>query len=110
MRYLAIPALLVLTACDTPIGTEVLRFQAKGVVDGVVQKYAPGIDVTPISDCVIDNASGSEIVEIGGASVSGVTSETTDLVLDIATRQNTLACYEDSVGPMITAGLLLASL
>ena len=103
-------ACLALAACDTPIGTEVLRAQAKDVVNGEMSKLAPGTDVSPITDCVIDNASGSEIVDLAGAAVDGVTSRTSALVLEIATRPETVECYKDNVAPLIVAGIIFGTL
>ena len=110
MKYLiTFAACLTLVACDTPLGTEIARDQAKGVVNDVVESKVPGIDATPVTDCVIDNASGSEIVEIAGAAVTGIQDSTVDLVLDIATRHETINCFRDQVGPLVIAGLIAAS-
>jgi len=111
MRLAAVLAgVLVLSGCDTPLGTEVARDQAKVTVNRVVAKKAPGIDATPVTDCIIDNATGSEIVKIAAESVTGtVSTETTQLVLEIATRTETVKCLVNNVGPIVVAKIITAS-
>ncbi len=109
LLWIALP-LIALTACDSPLGTEIARDQAKGVVNGIVEDKFPGIDATPVSDCVIDNASGSEIVQLASAAVTGVTGDTVGLVFEIAGRQETVTCFAESLGPIVIAGLIAANL
>jgi len=106
---LVIPALLALSACDTPVGTDIARSQAKSVVNKVAAEKLPGQDVTPVTDCIIDNASGSEIVTLAKASVAGVTPSTTTLIFDIARRPDTVQCLVTNVGPIVVAKLALGS-
>jgi hypothetical protein len=73
----------------------VARNTAKTVVNGVVASRFPGVDASVVTDCVIDNASTSEIVEIAQAAVVGTTSATTSLVLQIAQRPDTVSCIAD---------------
>ena len=100
---------IALAACDTPLGTEIARDQAKGVVNDVVEERFPGVDATPVTDCVIDNASGSEIVQIAGAAVTGVTNSTVELVLKIASRPDTIQCFVENVGPLALAQIAAAT-
>jgi len=102
-------ALLPLAACDTALGTQIARDQAKTAVDEVVETRYPGVDPTPVTDCIIDNAGGSEIVELGTAAVTGVTDSTVTLVLEIATRPDTIACLADRVGPLVLTRIIAAS-
>ncbi|MDO6588690.1 succinate dehydrogenase [Loktanella sp. D2R18] len=74
---------------------QIARSSAKTVVNGVVESKFPGVDATPVTDCIIDNASSSEIVEIAQAAVVGTTSATTDLVVEIAGRPDTISCIAD---------------
>ena len=71
------------------------RNSAKTVVNGVVASQLPGVDASVVTDCVIDNASSSEILEIGQAAVLGTTADTTSLVLEIAQRPDTVSCIAD---------------
>jgi len=105
-KMLLLTTLLAVAACDTPLGTEIARDQAKGVVNGIVKKRAPGVDATPVTDCIIDNATGSEIVSIAADSLTGTPSaDTVNLVLEIAQRPDTVECLVTNVGPLVVARL-----
>ncbi len=93
--YLAIFGLAVLAACadGTDPLTQGTRSAAKGVVDEVVADRLPGADVTPITDCIIDNASALELLKISKAAVVGVDGHTVGQILTIAERKDTLLCF-----------------
>lgn len=80
-----------------PQGDALARVAAKGVVNTVVQDKLPGVNAAPITDCIIDNASGSEIVTIAQAAVVGTTQATTNLVLQIAQRPETTRCAANNL-------------
>ena len=73
-------------------GDVLARSAAKGVVNNVVASKFPGVDATPVTDCIIDNATGAEILTIAEAAVVGTTQVTTDLVVGIAQRPETVRC------------------
>jgi hypothetical protein len=75
-----------------PAGDVLARDVAKGVVNGVVQSRFPGVNAAPYTDCIIDNATGPEIVTIAEAAVLGTSQATTALVVDIAGRPDTVRC------------------
>jgi hypothetical protein len=75
-----------------PTGDTLARDAAKGVVNGVVQTRFPGVNAAPLTDCIIDNASPSEIFQIGQAALLGTTQATTSLILEIASRPDTVRC------------------
>ncbi|WP_341367004.1 succinate dehydrogenase [Yoonia sp. BS5-3] len=78
---------------------DVARSGAKTVVNGIVEARFPGVDASVATDCIIDNASASEIVTIGQAALTGTTDATTSLVLEIAQRPDTVSCIaEDTLG------------
>ncbi len=107
MRRACVLFILALSACDTPIGTEVARSTARSVVNDVVETRFPGVPVTPVTDCIIDNASGSEIVSIAADAVAGQPSpETVSLVIEIAGRPDTVRCFVESAGPQILPALI----
>ena len=91
---LGIGAVFVLTACDTAqeAVTQTTRDTAKTVVNGVVENKFPGVNAAPVTDCIIDNASVSEILVIAKASVVGVKQDTVDTVVEISQRPETVAC------------------
>jgi len=101
--------LLALSACDTPFGTQLARAQAKSVVNEVIHQRVPGIDPTPVTDCIIDNATGSEIVDIAGAAVTGITDQTVVKVFEIAGRPDTVDCFLPKAGPALIARIIVAS-
>ncbi len=75
-----------------PAGDTLARDAAKGVVNGVVQTRFPGVNAAPYTDCIIDNATGSEILQIAEAAIVGTTQATTELVTQIAARPETVRC------------------
>jgi hypothetical protein len=91
---LTVVALMTLASCDTAqeAVTQGTRETAKTVVNGVVENKFPGVNAAPITDCIIDNASVSEILVIAKASVVGVKQDTVDTVVDISKRPETAAC------------------
>jgi len=101
--------LFTLSACDTPVGTQVARVSAKSVVDDVVERRFPGVPVAPVTDCIIDNASGSEIVSIAADAVNGQPSpETVALIVEIASRPDTISCFVEEAGPVVLPQILSA--
>jgi hypothetical protein len=101
MRFVCIMggAAMLLSGCLQdlgPAGDMLARDAAKGVVNSVVQTRFPGVNAAPYTDCIIDNATGSEIVEIAEAAVLGTTQATTDLVVGIAGRPDTVRCALNS--------------
>ncbi|MEL6644461.1 MAG: hypothetical protein AAFQ79_11030 [Pseudomonadota bacterium] len=100
-------AALSLTACSTPIGTEVARASARTVVNDVVEQRFPGVPITPVTDCVINNATGDEIVSIAGDAIRQQPSpETVQLVIGISTRPETISCFIEEAGPQVLPFIL----
>ena len=87
-------AALVLGGCvgTDNVLTESKRTLAKRVVDESVARQFPGVNVSPYSDCVIDNATGGEITRLASEAVTGVTDKSLNLVVEIATRPDTTRC------------------
>ena len=98
MRALALAGLLALTACAAAndAADAVARDRAKSVVNGIVEQRFPGMNAAPVTDCIIDAASAGEIIQIAGASVSGVTAETVSQVLEIAQRREAVECIAEN--------------
>ena len=97
MRTLAFlgVAAMALSGCMQDIGSAgdtLARDAAKGVVNNVVQTRFPGVNAAPYTDCIIDNASAGEIFTIAEAALLGTTQATTNLVVDIAGRPDTVRC------------------
>jgi predicted ThiF/HesA family dinucleotide-utilizing enzyme len=91
---LPICAAFALGGCEAANDTAdtVARESAKGVINGVVAQKFPGVNVSPVTDCVIDNASRFEIFDIAKAGATGVTASTVETVTTIAQRPETVSC------------------
>ena len=87
-----------LAACSAAndAANTVARDQAKVVVNGVVEDRFPGINAAPVTDCIIDAASASEIISISSASIAGVTQSTVEQVLEIAKRPEAVNCIAEN--------------
>lgn len=75
-----------------PAGDMLARDAAKGVVNTAVQSRFPGVDARPLTDCIIDNASSGEIVQIAQGALIGPDQATTNLIVEIAERPDTVRC------------------
>ena len=91
---IAICALLALGGCEVAqtAADDVTRSRAKKVVNQTLAQKAPGVDLSPITDCVIDQASTKEILKLASMSVTGVDQSTADLIFEIASRPETVRC------------------
>ncbi len=98
---IALASVATLAACNTPIGTELSREAARATVRPVLAERFPGIPLEPATDCVIDNASGSEIVTLATAAATQNTGPATDVVLDIAQRPETIQCLATNGLPVL---------
>ncbi|WP_147127032.1 succinate dehydrogenase [Shimia ponticola] len=92
-----IVAACLLSGCLNATGVqksaeEIARDQAKTVVNDVVESRLPGVNVSAATDCIIDNASLSEVFSIAKASVTGPDEATVSTILDIAKRPDTAKC------------------
>ena len=105
--------LLFMAACATALmgcepdglGDQIARDQARQAINPVLARNFPGVPLEPASDCVIDNASASEILRLARASVTGVSPEDTALIIEIATRPDTITCLlEDGIAPFLVRG------
>ena len=98
MRRVVIIAVLALSGCGAAndAADAVARARAKGVVNGVVDDRFAGVNAAPVTDCIIDAASAGEIIQIAGASVTGVTQSTVEQVLEIAGRREAVECIAEN--------------
>jgi len=91
-------AAVILSGCAVAndAADAVARDRAKTVVNGVVEERFPGLNARPVTDCIIDAATAGEILEIAGASVTGVTQSTAEKVVEIAARPEAVNCIADN--------------
>ena len=95
MRALvALSFVIALAGCDiaSQAADDIARDRAKVVVNGVVTQKFPGVNATPVTDCIIDNASAGEILTIASAVATGLTPSTVNLVAEITQRPATVTC------------------
>lgn len=83
-----------LSACA--VADTIAQDQAKTVVNNVVQERFPGVDATPVTDCVIEAASAGEIVDLAQDSATGISQSTVLLVVEIAARPESVECIADN--------------
>jgi len=83
MRGLVLAAfsVLALSACvaGEAVMQETTRSLARSAVDAAATRYVPGVDVSPYTDCVINNASTDELLQLAQAAGAGAAQ-------DVATR------------------------
>ena len=104
MRAASVIAVAGLTACSLgQSGENIARAQAKATVNGIVAQRFPGVNAAPVTDCVIDNASMSEIYGLSRAAVTGVTPEAVSTVMTIAQRPAAMRCISANVQGMMGA-------
>lgn len=103
MRRFALIAFL-LAACTPEQQDELARDAAKNAVRPVLQERLPGVPVEPGTDCVIDNATASEILSLAADAVTGPTANTVEIVSDILARPETLTCLATEGLPPLLGG------
>ena len=93
-QILVIAAFVAVSGCMAAeqIAEDTMRQEAKYVINGQVAQRFPGVNAAPVTDCIVDAASAQEIVSIGASALTGVAASTTELVLAIAQRPDTVAC------------------
>lgn len=99
LGLLLMPALLA--ACNSPLADAVARDAAKRTVNPIVAARFPGVPLAPATDCIIDNASAGEILQLASAAGSGANDTATRLVLDVASRPQTLQCIATNGLPVL---------
>ncbi|MHC0054788.1 succinate dehydrogenase [Actibacterium sp. D379-3] len=100
----ALAAAVALPGCLTTgdVAQAGSRSAAKAVVNTVVADTIPGANVEAYTDCILDHASTSQILDLAGAAVTGVDEATVDVVLDIAAKPGTIKCIaEDGLAPLL---------
>ncbi|MCT4332157.1 hypothetical protein MU516_04645 [Paracoccus sp. YLB-12] len=71
------------------------RSLARSVVNSEMEKRLPGVNVAPYSDCVINNATTAELIDIAQMARSG-TMGTADSVASIVSRPATTQCIANA--------------
>ena len=92
MRALWAVGLLVLAACTPEEQDATAREAAKRTVTPIIAAQFPGLPVTPVANCVIDNATAGEILTLAAASVTGMTPAAQQTTAQILARTGTVDC------------------
>lgn len=92
MKRLASILILSLAACTPGMQEELTRDAARTAVRPVLERNFPGVPLEPATDCVIDNASQSELLALAADAVTGPTANTAEIVSDVVSRPATLQC------------------
>ena len=98
----AVTLAATLAACTTPQGTlattpeEIARETARTIIKPIVASKLPGVPTDAAVDCVIDNASSSEILQLGESAITGSPADSTALTVSIMQRPATVQCFAQS--------------
>lgn len=104
MRAMLIIGALALSGCDVAqtVVDDTVRQTAENTIVTVVEKQFPNVNARPVANCVVDNASSSEILSIAGDSVTGIDGDTVSKVLEIVKRPDTVTCIvNNGIGSLI---------
>jgi len=97
MRAFLLTIPVLLTACgDDGLADQLARDQARNAINPVLAQRFPGVPLEPATNCVINEASASEIFRLAKAGTVGLSPEDTQLVVEIATRPDTIKCLLES--------------
>ncbi len=104
IRCFAICALVLLASCgEDGLADQLARDQARKAVNPVLAERFPGVPLEPATNCVIDSASASEIIQLAKAGATTVSQTDVELVVQIATRPETIECLlKDGLTPFLT--------
>jgi hypothetical protein len=100
MKRLAL-ILVALAACTPQMQDELTRDAARTAIRPVLEQRFPGVPLEPVTDCVIDNASSSELLSLASDAVTGATANTGEIVTNILSRPETLNCVATEGLPVL---------
>lgn len=82
----------LLAACAPGTQDRIAREAARNAVRPILADRFPGLPLEPLTDCVIDNASSSELAGLARTQVTGLTLDAINTITGIATRPDTVQC------------------
>lgn len=105
MRTLiALLPLIAVGCAEDGLADQLARDQARNAVNPVLARQFPGVPLEPATNCIINEASATEILRLAKAGTVGLQPEDTELVIEIATRPDTLKCLlNDGLNPFLRA-------
>ena len=108
------PGLLLLSAlalsgcvAGQSVMQETTRSLARNAVNTAANQYAPGVDISPFSDCVINNAQTAELLQLAQAASQGAQGATQawPVVRGILSRPEASQCLMQSLSASQLLGL-----
>lgn len=101
MRGLALILCLALPACvaGEAVMQETTRSLARSAVNSAAAQYLPGVNVTPFTDCVINNAQTGELIQLAQYASAGANgaAQAWPVVRTIASRPEATQCLVQSL-------------
>ncbi|NPD14063.1 succinate dehydrogenase [Xinfangfangia sp. D13-10-4-6] len=97
------PGILALALSGCVVGESVMqettRSLARTAVNGAANQYLPGVNVSPYTDCVINNAQTGELVQLAQYASAGTNGagQAWPVVRTIATRPEATQCLVQSL-------------
>jgi hypothetical protein len=91
LRKILLP-ILFLAACSAESQDEIARSAARSTTSKIVVEQFPGVPVQPALDCIINNATATQIYALAADSVTGPTESTVQIVREIVSKPETLTC------------------
>ena len=98
-------SLVALSACTTAQQDALAQDAAKRAVRPVLADKFPGVPLEPAVDCVIENATAQEILNLAADSVTGPTASTVEITTRIVARPETIRCLAEDGLPVLLGGL-----
>jgi hypothetical protein len=99
----ALPCLVLALSACAGVQDQLAQDAAKRAVRPVLAQNFPGVPLEPAVGCVIDNSRAQELAQLARAAADPVPSpQTTTLVVEIATRPDTIRCLAtDGLAPFL---------
>lgn len=101
LARIALVAGLFVGACTVNPVQEATRDAARRVVTPILQDRFPGLPAAQLAECVIDNATTYELLEIVEGATVGAGADTYAVVIGIAQRPEVLRCAAINVLPAL---------
>lgn len=96
---------LALAACSPAAQEQLTRDAARQAIRPVLAERFPGVPLELATDCVIDNATQSELFALAADAVTGPTASTVEIVSDVVSRPETIQCLATEGLPVLLGRL-----
>ena len=99
LRLVALSGLALLAACAErreEQQADAAKERSRPAVTTVIAQQYPGVSVTPLTTCVLENASEAETLALAQAALQGMSGRDTQMIRGIVGRPETRACAFDA--------------